>query len=239
MAAGEFLAVIVGGVILILISMTLDLVWARTIPFRLLYYVIRAPGVIIHECTHVLGCLVMGAKIQKVVLFSEKGGSVFYLKPVIPYFGDVVISMAPLFGIPLILLGITWVFQTYSGCYFPTFPLYFDTIQSVQGLFDGLANFFYQNIILHFNFWFFLYLYLTVSLAVSIAPSGQDIKNAAIGIGIILVAGILIVWSNIPFAVNALLSVTRILGRGISLGLVFGLIAVVLSIPLIVVYIRK
>jgi hypothetical protein len=239
MVASEFPVVIVTGVILIAISMTLDLVWARTIPSRLLYYCVRAPGVIVHECTHVAGCLVMGAKVQKVVLFSEKGGSVSYNKPIIPYIGDVVISMAPLFGIPLVILGITWVFRTYSGCYFPSFPLYFDTIRSVQELFADILSLFYQNLVVHLNIWFFLYLYLTMSLAVSIAPSGQDIKNAAIGIAIILGVGILVVWSNIPFVVNALLAVTRILGMGISLGFVFGLIAFIVSIPLIIVYSTK
>jgi hypothetical protein len=239
MVVSEFPVVIVTGVILIAMSMTLDLVWGRTIPSRLLYYGIRAPGVIVHECTHVAGCLVMGAKIQNVVLFSEKGGSVSYNKPIIPYIGDVVISMAPLFGIPLVILGITWVFQTYSCCYFPTFPHYFDTISSVQELFADILSLFYQNLVVHFNIWFFLYLYLTMSLAVSIAPSGQDIKNAAIGIAIILGVGILVVWSNIPFAVDALLAVTRILGMGISLGFVFGLIAFIVSIPLIIVYSTK
>src|SRR5271157_5873864 len=122
--------------------MILDIVWARTIPYRTLYYGIRAPGVIVHECTHIVGCLIMGARIHNVVLFSETGGSVSYSKPVIPYFGDVVISMAPLFGIPLILVGITWVFQTYLGCYVPSFPDYFDTIRSVQELTGDLVNLF-------------------------------------------------------------------------------------------------
>lgn len=235
----DFLFVIVSGVILILISMVLDIIWARTIPYRTLYYGIRAPGVIVHECTHIIGCLIMGAKIQHVVFFSETGGSVSYSKPVIPYFGDVVISMAPLFGIPLVLVGITWVFQTYFGCYFPSFPDYLDTTRSVQELSGDLINLFYQNLIVHFNAWFFLYLYLTISLAVSMAPSGQDIKNAAIGIVIILIAGIVILWSNIPIIVNALFAVTRILGTGISLGLVFVLIAFIVSIPLIIMYIKK
>ncbi len=239
MLVSEFFIVIFYGVILIGISVTLDIVWAQTIPFRLLYYCIRAPGVIVHECTHIFGCLIMGAKIQKVVLFSESGGSVSYTRPVIPYFGDVVISMAPLFGISLILVGITWVFQTYSGCYFPSFPQYLDTVNTVQELFSDLISLFYQNLFVHFNIWFLFYLYAVISLAVSIAPSGQDIKNSAIGLIIILIVGILILWSNIPFVVNALLVVTRIVGIGITLGFVFGLIAFIVSIPLIIIYIKN
>jgi hypothetical protein len=71
------------------------------------------------------------------------------------------------------------------------------------------------------------------------APSGQDIKNAVIGIVIILIAGIVILWSNIPLIVNALFAVTGILGTGISLGLVFVLIAFIVSLPLIIIYIKK
>ncbi len=239
MIVNEFLVVIVIGVIFLLISMVLDIIWAQMIPFRFLYYVMRAPGVIIHECSHVFGCLITGAKIQKVVLFSGSGGSVYYVRPVVPYIGDVVISMAPLFGIPLILVGITWVFQTYLGCYFPPFPLTFDTLSSVQELFAGIISLFYQNLIVHFNIWFFPYLYLTISLAVSMAPSNQDIRNSAIGIMIIILVGILILWSNIPFAADALLTVTRVLGMGIALGFIFGLIALIVSIPLIILYIKK
>ena len=239
MFVSEFLVVIVIGVIFLLISMVLDIIWAQMIPIRSLYYVLRAPGVIIHECSHVFGCLITGAKIQKVVLFSDSGGSVSYVRPVVPYIGDVVISMAPLFGIPLILVVITWVFQTYLGCYFPPFPLTFDTLSSVQELFVDIISLFYQNLIVHFNIWFFPYLYLTISLAVSMAPSGQDIRNSAVGIMIIVLVGILILWSDIPFAADALLTVTRVLGMGIPLGFIFGLIALIVSIPLIILYIKK
>jgi uncharacterized membrane protein required for colicin V production len=71
------------------------------------------------------------------------------------------------------------------------------------------------------------------------APSGQDIKNSAIGIAIILIVGVLILWSKITFAVFALLTVTRVLGMGIALGFVFGMIAFVVSIPLALIYIKR
>jgi hypothetical protein len=60
----DFFIVIFSSVVLILISMILDIVWAPPIPYRTLYYWIRAPGVIVHEYTHIVGCLIMGAKIQ-------------------------------------------------------------------------------------------------------------------------------------------------------------------------------
>ncbi|MEI6840585.1 MAG: hypothetical protein WCK53_04930, partial [Methanomicrobiales archaeon] len=63
--------------------------------------------------------------------------------------------------------------------------------------------------------------------------------NSAIGIMIIALVGILILWSNIPFAADALLTVTQVLGMGIALGFIFGLIALIVSIPLIILYIKK
>jgi hypothetical protein len=239
MDPGAFLSAILVGVGVILISAALDLVWARTIPYRLIYYGIRVPGVIVHEFTHILGCLVTGAKVQDVVLFSDKGGSVAYSRPAIPYIGDVIISIAPLFGIPLVLVGITWVFGTYLGCSFPPPPPYIDSLAALQELSGNIFGVFYQNLVARFNPWFLLYLYLTVSLVLSLAPSGQDIRNAAIGIAIIALFGFLIVWYDVPLLVDGLLFVTRIIGTGLALGLMSGLIALVVSIPLVVVYLRR
>ena len=84
--------------------------WAAAIPVRIIYLFIRFPGVVLHECSHIIGCLVTGARIRKVVLFSKDGGSVTYSRPLLPYIGDVIISTAPLFLLPLALSFITWVF---------------------------------------------------------------------------------------------------------------------------------
>ena len=62
---------------------------------------------------------------------------------------------------------------------------------------------FTRNLIIQFNPWFLLYLYLTLTLVLSLAPSTQDMKNAAIGIGIITLVGILILWSSLPLAVTS------------------------------------
>ena len=117
--AEPFLMVILTGIGIVGISLALDVLWARVIPIRSFYYFIRAPGVIVHECSHILGCLITGAKVKKVVFFSERGGSVTYTPSKIPYLADVLISAAPLFCIPLVLAGCTWVFSQYLGCVFP------------------------------------------------------------------------------------------------------------------------
>jgi heme/copper-type cytochrome/quinol oxidase subunit 3 len=100
----------------------------------------------------------------------------------------------------------------------------------------GILGIFTRNLVVQFNAWFLLYLYLVLSLILSAAPSMQDIRNAAIGISIMVITGLLILWSQYPLAVNALTEIMRIMAMGFGLGLGFGLIALVLSSPLILIF---
>jgi hypothetical protein len=234
-----FLTVVLLGIGVIAISLALDILWAQVISLRSLYYVIRAPGVIVHECSHILGCIITGAKIKKVVFFSERGGSVTYTSSKIPYIGDVVISTAPLVCIPMVLAGLTWVFSQYLGCVFPPMPVAVNSMDALYGLVITIAILFTQNLIVRFNPWFLIYLYLTVTLVLSLAPSAQDMKNAAIGIGIILIVCILILLSSLPSLVNILVSIIHLIGIGFTFGLMFEIIALVISSPLIIWYLYK
>ena len=90
-----------------------------------------------------------------------------------------------------------------------------------------------------FNPWFIVYLYITLTLVLSVAPSMQDIENAAIGICMITLAGILILWSGIPLVVSILEEITRLIGIGFMLGLTFGIIALTVSVPVVIVYIHR
>jgi hypothetical protein len=98
---------------------------------------------------------------------------------------------------------------------------------------------FTRNLIVQFNPWFLVYLYLTLTLVLSLAPSAQDMKNAAIGIGIITLVGILILWSSLPLAVTLLEAITLLVGIGFAFGLMSVLIALVISSPLMVWYVLK
>jgi hypothetical protein len=234
-----FLTVVLLGTGVIVISLALDILWAQVIPLRSLYSAIRAPGVIVHECSHILGCIITGGKIKNVVFFSERGGSVTYTSSKIPYIGDVVISTAPLVCIPIVLAGLTWVFSQYLGCVFPPMPVAVNSMDALYGLVITIAILFTQNLIVRFNPWFIVYLYLTVTLVLSLAPSAQDMKNAAIGIGIILIAGILILLSSLPSLVNMLVSIIHLIGIGFTFGLMFEIIALVISTPLMIWYLSR
>jgi len=239
MHAAPFLLVILTGTGLIGISMALDILWARVIPLRSFYYFIRAPGVIVHECSHIFGCLIPGAKVKKVVFFSETGGSVTHTSSKIPCLGDVVISTAPLICIPLVLAGCTWLFSQYLGCVFPPLPVGVDSTDALFGLLIGIFGMFTRNLIIQFNPWFLLYLYGTLTLVLSLAPSTQDMKNAVIGIGMITLVGILILWSNLPLAVSLLEEISRLIGIGFAFGLMAEIIALVISSPLMVWYVLR
>jgi len=227
------------GIAVIALSYALDHLWAATMPVRMIYLFIRFPGVVLHECAHIIGCLVTGARIRNVVLFSKDGGSVTHTRPLLPYIGDVIISTAPLFLLPLALSWITWVFGTYLGCIFPAFPAMIASPDILMDLMKAISFSFSDNLITRFNGWFLLYLFLTVSLVLSVAPSSQDMKNAAAGIILMTLAGFLIAGSGIPWAVSVLAELVRLLGEGFTLGLVFGLVAFAVSLPLLVWYAHK
>jgi len=239
MDSSGVLFILFTGIAVIALSYALDHLWAATMPVRMIYLFIRIPGVVLHECAHIIGCLVTGARIRNIVLFSKDGGSVTHTRPLLPYIGDVIISTAPLFLLPLALSWITWVFGTYLGCIFPAFPAMIASPDILMDLMKAISFSFSDNLITRFNGWFLLYLFLTVSLVLSVAPSSQDMKNAAAGIILMTLAGFLIAGSGIPLAVSVLAELVRLLGEGFTLGLVFGLVAFAVSLPLLVWYAYK
>ena len=111
--AVSFLVLILASVVIMVCSRLLDQFWSGVLPARWLYYIISAPGVAIHECTHIAACLLTGAKVTKVVLFSKTGGSVTYQPPAVPVLGNVIIGTSSIVGIPLVLAGMTWIFGTH------------------------------------------------------------------------------------------------------------------------------
>jgi hypothetical protein len=218
------------------LSYALDRLWAAAVPARVMYLFIRFPGVVLHECAHVLGCLLTGARVRKIVFFSKDGGSVTYTRPALPYIGDVVISTAPLFVLPLALSFITRVFVTFLGCTVPAFPATITSPGAVLDLMGAILYTFSDNLLTRFNGWFLLYLYLTLSLVLSVAPSTQDMKNAALGSVLLLLAGVLVLLSGFEPAISLLEGLLRLLGYGFTLGFVYGLVALALSLPLLVWY---
>ena len=191
-----FGAVIVTGIVVMGLSRLLDHIWARVLRSSWPYFLVSAPGVVVHECAHIIGCLITGAKIKKVVLISREGGMVTYAPPAIPLFGNVIISTAPLFFLPLVLAALTWVFGNLRLRFLSAMPS-LDSAASLYQLISMIGQTLYQNLFVAFNGWFLLYLYLVTSLVLSFSPSMQDLKNAVVGILILIIAGFCILLAGI------------------------------------------
>jgi len=237
--SGFFQAILLA-VMVILISVGLDRLFIQVVPFRSLYYAIRLPGVVLHEISHMIGCLVTGAEIRKVVFFSKEGGSVTYSEPGIPILGTVIISTAPLFFLPLILAGLTWIFTTYFGCIVPpVVPLTGDLVAGSEDMIKNIIIIFSQNLIDHPNGWFFLYLFLCGSIVLSLAPSAQDFKNAAIGIGSLLAICLLIVNYGFGPGIALISLIASPMITAFSTGLLFEMITVIVVLPFIILFVVR
>jgi len=235
-----FFQFILLAVMVILVSVGLDRLYAAVVPFRSLYYAIRLPGVVLHEIAHMVGCVVTGAEIKKVVYFSPEGGSVTYSEPKIPVLGTVIISTAPLFFLPLILAGLTWIFGTYFGCSVPpVVPLTGDLVAGSEEMLKNVITLFSLNLVVHLNGWFFLYLFLCGSIVLSLAPSGQDFRNAAIGIGSLLVICLLIVNYGFEPGIALISLIASPMITAFSTGLLFEMIAVVVALPFIMIFVLR
>lgn len=231
-----FVIVIFLFLVAMMISRMLDRLWARVLPWPLLYYLVSAPGVVVHECAHMAGCLLTGARIKNVVLFSEKGGSVTYMTPPVPWLGNLIIGTAPLFFIPLVLAIVTGIFVQYGGCSLPVPLISSATPDTLLLLVTTPFSIICQNLIVHFNGWFLLYLYINVSLVLSLAPSVQDLKNSAAGFFILIGLGFAIILTGFPFVTGLLNDILVLMLTGLFIGLVFELIALIASLPLVALH---
>lgn len=90
---GNELALLLVLVLLILLLRELFLHQSRSKP--IIYYVFLFFGVIVHELSHVIICLLTFTKIKSVKLFSKEGGFVLHEKPRF-VFVSFLISIAPL-----------------------------------------------------------------------------------------------------------------------------------------------
>lgn len=119
-----------------------------------IYRILVAPGVIVHEFSHALGCLITGTKIQSINVFKCDGGELKHTGSPIPIVGNVVISLMP------IAVGIGILY------FLPKLPI----LENWSNLtyWTNWSNF------LNWQFWVFLY--LIFNLVTTMAPSKQDIK---------------------------------------------------------------
>ena len=218
-------------VIIVTLSFLIDLLLANSIIGRR-YRIFVAPGVIIHEFSHAVFCILTGARIKKMALFEADGGYVEHTPPKIPIIGQALISFAPfVFG-----LGIIFILIKLIGIHGLNIPI--DRITDLKVLSHMSASI--LNIFKSINFSSpkeIFFMYLILSICVTMTPSWQDLANAFISLILIfaLIFGIT-KFSNFSFVlpialldkVNAVLSPVALI---LILCFLFSIIIYVISLP--------
>lgn len=150
---------------LVLLSIVINRLLINT-PLKYIYPIIVRPGVIVHELSHYIACLITFAPVKKISFFEKNGGYVKYSPSGIPVIGDLIISLAPtIIGSAIIIfVGYKFGFKIES------------TINHVSLKDITAIENYYRTI----NFW--LYLYIVLSVGITFIPSHQDIKNCIFGI---------------------------------------------------------
>ncbi|MDD4062399.1 MAG: hypothetical protein PHV25_01280 [Candidatus Pacebacteria bacterium] len=206
-------------ILLLVLSFALEFIWFKIFAGRN-YQLWLFPGVIVHEFSHAVGCVLVGAKIEEISLFSQKGSYVKHRQPKIPFVGDVVISFAPIVG----GIAFLWCSAGFLGI---------KLFSSFDNILD-LVNDFWVFSIDNWREWtFWIFVYLLISVLISLAPSKQDFKNSAISLLVVLAFMFLlfklgyfeIIENGVGYAIDV-----------ITMGLFFGLMALAISLP---IYILK
>lgn len=160
---------------------------------RILYIVLMMPGTIIHEVSHAVIALLMGAHITDFSIMPSGNtlGHVEYTAPKIPLMGNAAISFAPLIGCPALLLLISSTF----GVHFDPPPGSFDILIETRFLLDGTFSFITG--LDYSNGKTYAFLYLAMTLGAGAAPSKTDIINMLPGLIFIVVTIYVLIYFGI------------------------------------------
>jgi hypothetical protein len=222
---------------LILFSYLLDRLWSYSL-WRWAYIIFAAPGIITHELSHYAACKITFTEVTRVKLISKTGGSVTHGPPKGGVFGQVLISMAPFIGIPLvlILLGMLFDWVTFFNCDLRMAPdLTGNVGEMILGTLGSAWDLIKTNLWDNQSPWFLLYLYIAASLTTALAPSKQDFVNAIVGLVVIvlviggwaLVLDLLLESWKAPVA-NFLVD---LFGWVIAVGLIMCLFGLIVGLP--------
>ncbi len=123
-------------------------------------------GAFVHETSHAILCLATGAKISQYKVFNEQP-RVVYSKPKLPVVGNLLISIAPLFGgiALLFLINKYFLLNQYTMPEFSNWRFFFiDFLKFIKqiNIFD------WKNLIT---------IFLLLNVGAMIGPSARDLKN--------------------------------------------------------------
>jgi len=208
------------------------------------YRVLVAPGVIIHELSHALGCLLTFSKIQSINVFKRDGGELKHSGSPIPLIGNVIISLMPVVvgvGILYFLPNLFVIFhlqqiniQQVNLSHPELARLDSHLARQVSGSLEMLKQVqhdifnlqFLKNLLnfipySYFSWQFWVFVYLIFNLVATMAPSSQDIK--VIGWDLLVLAGIfyLLAIFNITLSIATFLPI-------LVLSLIYSIIVLVI-----------
>lgn len=153
----------------------------------LVYRIVVFPGVLVHELSHALAALILGAEIRSINLFEKEGASLSHGQPrFLPTVSNALIALAPIFGgFTIIYLSSRYLIaQNFSAFGFSLSLDWFR--ESLINLLNFLKGIDLQNYKEVFG------LYLILASLVTLSPSLTDFRSASlglIGIGAILWLG--------------------------------------------------
>lgn len=167
----------------------------------LFYYGFLFPGVVLHEISHFIGCLIVGARVKKMSLFNSQGGYVIHEQSGLPIIGDLIISIFPL------LVGMTLIYFLIRYYLGNILDIHF-TISQVGKI--------------------TIILYLGISIVISMLPSWQDFINASYGY-IILLSIIVILEARFGVFKQQLFSIAILMGAAVAVLCVFLIVSYLAS----------
>lgn len=160
-------------VLLIVIAYLANFLLVRSfLGFRWRIFV--APGVILHELSHALACVLMFAKVKNISFFDKDGGSVTHEKSKIPIFGSIIISVAPLVVGIVLFYFLGKIIHLQESFDFPSM------LANLKAVYHNVDFRNWHNIVI---------VYLILSIAVTMTPSWQDLVNMLVPL--VIVSGVL------------------------------------------------
>lgn len=170
-------------VIIYLFNVFFDFLVKRSV-FSPFYLLLIAPGIVVHEISHTIAAISMGAEIKHVNFFSKSGGHVVHTQPKVPLIGQFFISFAPVVGQIFFILLISRLAAPHL------FNLSWQNY-SFRDLGKVISQLQWGSI----TTW--ILVYVIISSCLAIAPSKKDLNNAFIGIIFMSLIIFYLFYSNI------------------------------------------
>ncbi len=203
------LAIVIWAILIVVTSYGVQHLWAPATRNRFLV-ILMAPGVIVHEVSHVVACLLTGATVKEVSLTNAGvAGQVEHTRPVVPILGQGLISLAPLIGCGACL----WL-ATNTDVLQPATEALSNGRQPAAVVTEPKAFVNYLADVLDetwsavqaadFQDWrTYALLYVALLMAIHMSPSQRDLRNgflsiAVLGVGAFAVAYFRPAWVATP-----------------------------------------